>query len=991
MSTESPLGSPIDRSGAVGPNHPGIRKKEGDLEGREIIHVESPESDSSMSSAAGSPIQKLILPPVSPETKARDIEPISAEQAGFSVATVLSPTVQKTEAAAKPPLDIDLFGAITFNNASEVEELLNKKGTLLTESTFLKQAITNRQPYIIALLYVNTAPEAKMQLSTQEWRDCFDQLLTFPVDDIKSYTFPKEALQGVLAEYITEGNFNKARALTQLGANIHHHVDKVSEFLSRQGAKLADSTSLKEVMAIGDPYLTSLLYVNTAPEALRQLSPLQWRVLLDQLLRFSVEALKGYTFPKEVMQRVLVEYINEGNFAKAKALTQLGADINADPAATQHLLRDHTKMLFLLEIGIDKSRITKNEWRSLLEYVITSLACDRLGKKGIEFDQSTLDQLFLEHAQAGNIALVSNLALLGANVDAKDASGNTALHLAAKKQDIELAKVLFKYGANAFALNFARQTVLNVASIATRQAITPIHLMHRDLQPRIDALKKDPYLQSKGLEDREIRKLAYFIEIEMPRMNHVAQVTMGKAPKEVIGHAHSLLYKVDNTGTESKRELYLLLQKQGAIRATGTSKKASEAIQIPLELVGQTAKKAALVISKWNLTPHLVQDANREAIIYERLKDLPGMWALYGTSDFTHETHGVPMRRIAFLMAPATGSYMGVSLSQMQNISASTQIAQGLAGMHSRGYIHGDEKGDNGLVLLNQDGSVVAGVMDLGFTFRPGVDPVGHSVFVKGYYGSIWCTAPELFGNQKFLAEGGDLFKAEVFALGDMLYRKHFSANKAFNEQTPWGSIPMKYFKDFYTATVADADKVAHRELLNQHVVKPYNDLVQLKASRPLTIKEEYELAIYKMLHPDVAIRPTMQQAFVELSCIEMKALMESLGFGHQEAHLAGLTREELSHLSTETLIKGFGLSEPKAKALWSALHDPGATEPWVAAELEQQQLHEKLSSASLSRLEPMLGRFTRSELTAFREESLCRLLSLSPQDAQLLWQALHR
>lgn len=883
MSTESPLGSPIDRSGTVGPSQPIPGKKEGDLEGREIIHKESPDGASSLDSAEGSPLQKLILPPISPETKSREIEPISAEQAGFAVTTVLSPAVQKTEAVAKPPLDIELFGAITFNDAGTVQELLNKRGAPLTDSTFLQQAITNAQPYLTSLLYVSTAPEAQMQLS-----------------------------------------------------------------------------------------------------------PGQWRQLLDQLLRFSVEALKGYTFPKEVLQRVLIEYINEGNFAKAKALTQLGADINANPAATQHLLQDQTRLLFLLEIGIDTSRITKNEWRSLIEHVISRSDGDRLVKKGIAFDQATLNQLFLEHAQAGNTALVSNLALIGANVEAKDASGNTALHLAAKKQDIELAKLLFKFGANALSLNFARQTVLNVASIATRQPITPIHLMHRHLQPRIEALKKDPYLQYKGIEDREIRKLAYFIEIEMPRLSQTAQMAVGKAPKEVIGHARSLLYKVDASGTEAKRELYLLLQKQGAIRATGTSKKATEAIKIPLELLGQTAKKAALVITKWNLTPHLVQDANREALIYERLKDLPGMWTLHGISDFTHETHGVQTRRIAFLMEPATGSYMKVSLSQPQNISASAQIAQGLAGMHSRGYIHGDEKGENGLVLLNPDGSVVAGVMDLGFTFRPGIDPVAHDVFPNGFYGSIWCTAPELFGNYLFLKEGGDLFKAEVYALGDMLYRKHFSAAKNFNEQTPWGKIPMKYFNTYSTVVVSDEDITALRELLNQHVVKPYDDLIQLKASRPLSSREEYELAIYRMLHPDLVIRPTMQQAFVELSCIEMKALMESLGFGHQESPLIGLTREELSHLRTETLINGFGLSENKAKAIWHSLHPLGATEPWVAVELEQQRLHERLTAASISYLEPMLGGFTLTELTALREETLCRLLSLSSADAKLLWNALH-
>src|SRR5262249_54354099 len=142
-------------------------------------------------------------------------------------------------------------------------------------------------------------------------------------------------------------------------------------------------------------------------------------------------------------------------------------------------------------------------------------------------------------------------------------------------------------------------------------------------------------------------------------------------------------------------------------------------------------------------------------------------------------------------------------------------------------------------------GRIVARITDFGCVFNPASEPLPHSGFQKGFYGSLFCTAPELFGTVNF---AGDWFKVDVYALGVLLYTKHFG------HLPDWTKYPLKYQTTVQKEPVSGED----RETLTNAIKTAIDDKIDTFPQN--TQEEKFLYLIYSMLQRDPAKRPTIQE-----------------------------------------------------------------------------------------------------------------------------------
>lgn len=674
------------------------------------------------------------------------------------------------------------------------------------------------------------------------------------IDHLKGKGVPQALFEKAILDTIAKGKWDDVFSRIEQGAKadatyaseslLNHaylYATKSGDFgpylklldKTKQTLKLADC--VEQLMRLG-----AADKVNEAPTSLFQLvfqqMPIDaivardnpnWNRVIDAFFAKSLASIKSANPPLEAVPRLFAIYLEEKKLTLIKSLIQLGFAVQKLPAQEQ---------------------------KELLKKIIEgTYSVATLRKAGLRFTQELLDKALFSYVRSDTSYFTQRALLLGANIDVKDSMGNTALHQAIKDKEMGQAMTLMRFGANPLAANRDKATPLSLSSALPAEQRNEFFRLHTRLNARFEALQSDPIISKKGLQETEFRKLAYMIEVIMPMLSSTAQETIAKIPKEMHGLEHSLLYRVDPS-QKTVREVHLLLQKSGDIKGSGTSKKASEAIKLPLKLAGETADRLAHVITNRTLNERGLEQVAKEVTLHEELKEM--LWPIYRVYDYTQMIAGKPVHRIALLMPP--GQSISAKIFTLEGlISASQQLADCLAKMHAKGYIHGDFKGDNALAT-----DEMVRPIDVGFTHKP-ESPPSFDVFSYGLYGSIFCTAPELFGTKKF---SGDRKKCDVFAFGDMLYRKHFSSNKGFLEATPWATLLMKYRQNFDTKTVSEEDKAAFRTLLDTHVLAPYN---ALKAKTSLTPQEQFELVIYQALLPDPALRPSMQQIFEALARIK--------------------------------------------------------------------------------------------------------------------------
>jgi serine/threonine protein kinase len=160
------------------------------------------------------------------------------------------------------------------------------------------------------------------------------------------------------------------------------------------------------------------------------------------------------------------------------------------------------------------------------------------------------------------------------------------------------------------------------------------------------------------------------------------------------------------------------------------------------------------------------------------------------------------------------------------------QVAEALAVMHRKGFIHGDVKPDN--IRVVADGQAI--LLDLGFAHRPGENA---SLLEAGYVlGTVNYLAPELCGS-----EPQDDFRCDIFSLGVTLF------------ELLTGQLP-------YAAGTTS-------EILQRHQSEQPRDIRSLNAAIPARLAD----VVGRMLMHDYRQRPRAVALVGELINLEIATL----------------------------------------------------------------------------------------------------------------------
>jgi eukaryotic-like serine/threonine-protein kinase len=160
------------------------------------------------------------------------------------------------------------------------------------------------------------------------------------------------------------------------------------------------------------------------------------------------------------------------------------------------------------------------------------------------------------------------------------------------------------------------------------------------------------------------------------------------------------------------------------------------------------------------------------------------------------------------------------------------QVAEALAAMHRKGFIHGDVKPDN--IRLIHDGQAM--LLDLGFAHRPGENA---SLMEAGYVlGTVNYLAPELCGR-----EPRDDARADIYSLGVTLF-------ELLTGQLPYPSGDLE-------------------ETLKRHRSEDATDIRKLNVELPPGLGD----IIQRMVNRDVAQRPRAGALVGELINLEIATL----------------------------------------------------------------------------------------------------------------------
>jgi eukaryotic-like serine/threonine-protein kinase len=164
------------------------------------------------------------------------------------------------------------------------------------------------------------------------------------------------------------------------------------------------------------------------------------------------------------------------------------------------------------------------------------------------------------------------------------------------------------------------------------------------------------------------------------------------------------------------------------------------------------------------------------------------------------------------------------------------QVAEALAGMHRKGFIHGDVKPDN--IRVVADGQAI--LLDLGFAHHPGENA---SLLEAGYVlGTVNYLAPELCGDHGHEGPHDD-FRCDIFSLGVTLF------------ELLTGQLP-------YPAGTTD-------ETLRRHQIDEAQDIRRLNADIPARLCD----VVQRMLARDGRRRPRAGALVGELIGLEIATL----------------------------------------------------------------------------------------------------------------------
>jgi serine/threonine protein kinase len=155
----------------------------------------------------------------------------------------------------------------------------------------------------------------------------------------------------------------------------------------------------------------------------------------------------------------------------------------------------------------------------------------------------------------------------------------------------------------------------------------------------------------------------------------------------------------------------------------------------------------------------------------------------YGT--FEHQSHPLwyrSLRKITRLEAKMSDGcrLCFENLNGYEQLEFASKFLSALARLYPQ--LHGDVKSSNVLYRCS-GGDVEVKLIDLGLTACPQKGTLSY-IMEEGFYGSVFCTAPEVIGQ-----DPGDVnwYKAEDWAVGCVLYRW------VIGQEVPWGKLLENY------------------------------------------------------------------------------------------------------------------------------------------------------------------------------------------------------
>lgn len=181
-----------------------------------------------------------------------------------------------------------------------------------------------------------------------------------------------------------------------------------------------------------------------------------------------------------------------------------------------------------------------------------------------------------------------------------------------------------------------------------------------------------------------------------------------------------------------------------------------------------------------------------------------------------------------------------------------SDLVRGLETLHRAGIVHWDIKVSN--ALFRNMGRIEGKWIDLSLAFSPSIPSTWNFLVKQGYYGTIFCTPPEVFGKRPFCE---DFYAAEVFALSIMFY------NILYCRSIPWGKMLHDAYDSQSPPTAAEQAKL---ETDIQKFIE--EEMKKLPAFKDRLGAEMSKLTL-EMMSPNPTQRPTLPSIAERLQLLE--------------------------------------------------------------------------------------------------------------------------
>jgi serine/threonine protein kinase len=292
-----------------------------------------------------------------------------------------------------------------------------------------------------------------------------------------------------------------------------------------------------------------------------------------------------------------------------------------------------------------------------------------------------------------------------------------------------------------------------------------------------------------------------------------------------------------------------LSKKHGTLRAEGTFKRVTDAVEVAPYKERAVARRIIRMVTK---ADHDISD--REIDFEERYGNILS-WTRYQSKNRPYETKTMILQEAfdndLYLYTKYTSGNQRKKLEFNELLEVLLQAASTLHEMHEDGLAHRDVKIKNVLYRKTSDGKVEAKLIDFGHSYR--IDEGKYPKKRAKGYGTLRYTSPDALefpkntSNPRLLAQAEDMY-----ALGCLIYEVYFQ------KVLPWGS-------DTYKACKDKENGQQHRQKAIKLQKKEAKRLLEKSQEKPGKPESELMWICARLLEPDPKLRMRMPEFLVAL------------------------------------------------------------------------------------------------------------------------------